>query len=259
MAYSQEQIKAVNKQYHKVNVDHHELTLNLMSFHNKLKNNKAREYVSQGVARRLKTIIKCINNIYAIFPPNRTELLSGDELTDVAINLHAFFINIAGIFDNLGWVFVYEKDLFGERKDGKLTSHDIGLFQKKTQAHLNAQFKDYLTSDPIKRWHKVYSSNYRDSLAHRIPLYVPPYIINKDDEKKLDKIEKEKDKLDFSKACDRTRYNELEQMEQELGKVSHVLTHSYTEGAQPIYFHAQTVTDYATIEEVINNFITYFK
>jgi hypothetical protein len=34
------------------------------------------------------------------------------DFSDLDINLHAFFVNISGILDNLGWVFVYENDLF---------------------------------------------------------------------------------------------------------------------------------------------------
>lgn len=49
-----------------------------------------KEFLIQGVARRLQVIRRCVENIYSIFPVKREELLCNDELSDVDINLHAF-------------------------------------------------------------------------------------------------------------------------------------------------------------------------
>ena len=51
---------------------------------------------------------------------------------------------------------------------------------------------DYLNSEPIINWYSDYSKNYRDALAHRIPLYVPPSVLNKDDEKEYFELENKK-------------------------------------------------------------------
>jgi hypothetical protein len=62
---------------------------------------RAQEYVGHGVCRRLKTIRRCIENIFEIFPIARKELLSEEERSDLVINLQAFIINIYGLQDNL--------------------------------------------------------------------------------------------------------------------------------------------------------------
>lgn len=78
-----------------------------------------------------------------------------------------FDSTIHGVPDNLAWVYVLEKGL-------TLNPTQIGLFKKTTQEYLPQEICTYLASKEIKRWHQEYAKNYRDALAHRIPLYVPP-------------------------------------------------------------------------------------
>lgn len=258
MAYSDKSLAEIDEKYRKLNYTYSNLLLGLMSFQQRLKNEKAKEYLMQGVGRRLKTLARCINNIFIVFPVSRVERLSKNELSDININLHAFFINIAGIFDNLGWVFVYENGLLGKTREGKITRNGVGLFCVETQNHLAPELRNYLTSDPIKSWYLDYSKNYRDSLAHRIPLYVPPSLLNEAEAKKYQGIEEQKNKLDFSKECDRDKNNELYQAQQKLGRVSHFFAHSLNEGCNPVYFHAQVLADFSTVEEVIEMFSKNF-
>lgn len=132
---------------------------------------KALEYMNEGVGRRLKVVFRGISNIFRIFPPQRTNLLNEDELVDICINLHAFYINIFGLFDNLAWVLVYERQLTIHR-------NDVGLYFKKMRRHLAPEFDSYLQS--ILPWHDEHLKHYRDALAHRIPMYLPPYFLPTD-------------------------------------------------------------------------------
>lgn len=254
MGYSEDHLKEINEKYGEINRIHDKLVLHLMSFQQRLRNEKAREYLVQGVGRRLRTLTRCINNIFAICPADRVEHLLQEELTDVNINLHAFFINIAGIFDNLGWVFVYENDLFGSTKDGKIDKNGVGLFNTKTQNHLNIELRNYLTSDPVKSWYADYSKNYRDSLAHRIPLYVPPSVLDESQAEDFENIEAEKQTLNLRNFDELTKYDELLEKQKALGKASPFFAHSMHEGSRPVYFHAQIIADYLTVEEIIYKF-----
>lgn len=132
---------------------------------------RAQEYMRHGVCRRLKIIRRCIDNIFTIFPVERKELLSEEERSDLEINLHSFIINIYGLQDNIAWVYLIEKSLENVVEGGR---SGVGLFNKKTQPHLPEKVREYLNSENIKSWHRDYAKNYRDALAHRIPLYVPP-------------------------------------------------------------------------------------
>ena len=137
MTYSEDSIKEIHEKYGEINQIYEKLFFQLDSIRQKLTNETAREYTIKGVCRRLNTLRRCINNIFTVFPPQKVEILATNDLVDVNINLHAFFINTAGVFDNLAWVFVYENDLLGNPKEGKINKHGVGLFNKKTQDHLN--------------------------------------------------------------------------------------------------------------------------
>ncbi len=130
--YTEEAILEIKRKYDEISSIRVELTIKIGEFSLKLKNEKSREYLMAGVNRRLNVLARCIENIFEIFPVDRSELLARDELTDLDINLHAFFVNVSGILDNLAWVFVCENELLGKSKEGKLTKNNIGLFKEET-------------------------------------------------------------------------------------------------------------------------------
>ena len=73
------------------------------------RNSKAQEYAIHGFSRRLKSLVRCIDNIYRILPPDRVDLPSSEELSDANINLQAFVFNVSGSIDNLAWIWIAEK------------------------------------------------------------------------------------------------------------------------------------------------------
>jgi hypothetical protein len=75
MAYAEDSLKEINEKYSDINHIHKKLLLHLISFQQRLKNEKAREHLMQGVGRRLKTLTRCIDNIFTIFPADRVEHL----------------------------------------------------------------------------------------------------------------------------------------------------------------------------------------
>lgn len=174
MRYDEQALKDIAEKYAAVGRIHEQLALRLSSMASNLHNARAKEHLTQGVGRRLSILTRCIQNIFSIFPVGRTERLVPEELIDVDINLHAFLINLSGLLDNLGWVFIVENNLLGSSKEGKLAKKDIGLFNKKTQPYLPEKLRTYLNTEQMKKWYSEYARNYRDALAHRIPLYVPP-------------------------------------------------------------------------------------
>ncbi len=217
-----------------------------------LKNVKAKEYLLHGVARRLGIIERCVENIYSIFPLQRERLLDWDELKDVDINLHAFFVNIFGLLDNMAWVAVYERN----RRKG-IYKKDVGLYKIKTQEILNDDFKQYLNSDRMKNWHDEYLKNYRDALSHRIPLYVPPKSLTSDQQKQVADIEEKRNKT--IKDRDFSLMDDLRKEEDNIGAPSPFFVHSLAEtGNQMVMLHAQVITDFGTVEEIVENFCAMF-
>jgi hypothetical protein len=75
----------------------------------KLTKPRAREFASQAFPRRLKTMARCIKNVFVLIPPEREELPSADELSDATINIQSFVFNTYGAIDNLAWIWVSER------------------------------------------------------------------------------------------------------------------------------------------------------
>lgn len=257
MKYSIEQIQELNDYRSSLKGKHRALLSKIFDLSCSLKVDAASEFLMQGAGRRLKIITRCIENIFDIFPVDREDKLSGDELSDIAIYIHSYFVNIAGLFDNLGWVFVYENDLYGKPSDNKINRHGVGLFSEKTQARLKPELMNYLTETRIASWHENYSKGYRDALAHRIPLYVPPAILNDEEADTYRCIDQDIGKLDFSKPEDIDRWRELMESQKALGSISMFFAHSASEN-DPALLHAQLVCDYLTVEEVVEKFCTHF-
>jgi hypothetical protein len=248
MRYDRQAQKDLRDKFSDISRIHDQLMLRLFRLDSRIHEPKAKEYLLQGVGRRLGILNRCIQNIFTLFPVNRRKPLPSRRLTDVEINLHAFFVNVAGLFDNMAWVFVIEEKLLG-----KLGRHEIGLFNTKTQRHFPGNVRAYFCSDRIKNWYSTYSKNYRDALAHRIPMYVPPAALAAKEQARYRAIEQQLRKLDLRTPKDSSEHDELRAKQQRLGTPSFVFIHSYNEAPGAI-IHQQIIIDYVTAEEALNVF-----
>ena len=256
MAYNKAAIKKANAKHAEIKDDYKNLILKLSDLNFKLKSKKAKEYLMQGAGRRIVILSRCIDNVFKIFPLGKSSLLTKNELIDVDINLHAFFVNISGILDNLGWVFVYENNLLGKARDGKVNRLGVGLLNDKTIEHLNQNLKSYLTSNNIQSWYKNYCKNYRDALAHRVPLYVPPVALNNEEAEEY--LLLERSLWDFVNLENIEKHDVIRKKQSQLGKPCYFFAHSINESGQPMLIHAQILTDFITIEEIVEKFCRYF-
>ena len=170
MRYDEQTLKIIAEKYAEVGRIHDQLALRLSSMLSSVRDARAKEYLTQGVGRRLSILTRCIRNIFSIFPVGRTQHLTLEELADVDINLHAFFINLSGLLDNLAWVFVSENDLLGTSKEGKLDKEDVGLFKKKTQFRLPEQLRTYLNTGRMTRWYSESAKTTETHSAYNTPL-----------------------------------------------------------------------------------------
>src|SRR5690349_11299224 len=84
-----------------------------------LKAARAREYLLQGVCRRLDTLRRCMVGVFNTFPVDRQIPLEDEERFLVEIYLQAFLINLFGIFDNVAWTLLFERGITFEETRGK--------------------------------------------------------------------------------------------------------------------------------------------
>ena len=207
---------------------------------------RAREHAQHGFSRRLKTLVRCIDKTFEILPPDRVDLPTSEELSDANINLQAFVFNVFGSVDNLAWIWVYEKNL--TKEDGSpIPNKWVGLRKenKFVRDSFSPEFLEYLNG--LDEWFDNLE-NFRHALGHRIPLYVPPYVITPDKEAAYRDFEERKtDALNRGAPED---YDRLSADQDALGVFRPVMTHSFEEGARRVVFHCQLLADFNTIEEL---------
>jgi len=254
--YSREQIQELETNQAAI---HQELDRLLYSLLTKLEpsltNARAKEYLLHGVCRRLNILKRCAENIFAIFPVDRTSLMKQDERIDMEINLHSFMININGVLDNLAWVYVLEKSVEDTIKRRRTS---VGMFIDQTQRLLPASIRAYLQSDVMTEWYSDYAKNYRDALAHRIPPYVPPSVFNKEDEKKFRDLEHK-----IQEAIARHDIDGIEKLmaqQDKIGSISPLFAHSFSDHdtSAPIYLHPQIIVDVRTVVAIATLFCKHF-
>lgn len=206
---------------------------------------RSQEHLSQGAGRRVGVLAHCFSSIFEKFPPSASRPLSRDVLYDVQIAHHAFVINLYGYFENLAWAFMHRHGLLGEVRGRK----DVGLFLKSTQRLLPASIREYLASSAIMKWHDDYLKNYRDALAHRVPLYIPPSTLTKEDIAELEVLEDRERVAVLEGRWD--LLNEIMDMKNVLGQPCLFFAHSFKDNDQPspILLHPQILCDVKTIIE----------
>ena len=219
-----------------------------------LKSPRAREFARQGFPRRLKVMVRCITNVFDEIPPERSEIPSRDVLTDATINIQSFVFNVFGAVDNLAWVWTAENGQ--KRGDGTpIPNGHIGLGPENTAVRgtLSHELQDYLkTLDP---WFRDLA-DLRHALAHRIPLYIPPYVIQTKDEAAYRDLEAKMGEA--AKTGDVKEYDRLSVEQLRLGRFRPWVQHSFEENAKPVVFHAQMLADFNTVDELAHKMLSEF-
>lgn len=198
-----------------------------------------REQLLHGAARRLGVLCRSLVRIFELFPLDQERPLSMDTLADVQINLHAFVINLSGIFDNWAWAYVVRHDLLG--KIGGL--HSVGLFNSATRSRLPLALREYLGTQSLHDWQTKYLKNYRDALAHRIPLYIPPAEFTAEEGVRFNELEAEKQRC--MRELNWPRINAIHAEQSDLGVPSFTFQHSFAadQPSRAVLMHPQLLTD----------------
>jgi hypothetical protein len=217
----------------------------------RLTHEAAVEFARHGFVRRLGTLKRCIENIYSVYAPERSDKPSRNERLDLAINLQSFMFNVFGCIDNLAWIWVKEKEI-RNRQGRPLRGQQVGLRSGCVAVHetLSREFRQYLLSR--EDWF-VYLEDYRHALAHRIPLYVAPYTLSP---VKLDEHnELERRKSEAHSQRDYDLWLTLDAEQEELGTFTPFMMHSFLEAATPLAFHFQVLADWNTVVEMADKFL----
>lgn len=214
-----------------------------------LTKDESREFMSHGVARRLRVIARCAQNIFSIFPPSRRETLDRDSLEDVNINLHAFVLHVNALQDNLAWAYVIEHGVVLKNR------HAVSLFKEELKRQLPMRIQEFLNQESMTSWQKEYSTDFRDALAHRIPLYVPPAQLTKADQQRAAELNDEFYRL--VRAHDFVGVARVQDEQNALGTACPQFAHSLRTSAH-LVLHPQVICDGLTALELCDTVIKHW-
>lgn len=127
-----------------------------------------RQHLLYGVARRAGYMHRILGNIFETFPPEATAALPQESVTDATINLHAFLMHVAGVWDNWAWAYLLRHNAAPNNP------REVGLFRSKIQRLLPANLRTWLEAERVRTWREQHASDNRDALAHKIPPFIPP-------------------------------------------------------------------------------------
>lgn len=235
-----DQVEKINELFGEIEPKYNRLVL--MFSHRRYGNERAFEYAQQGYVRRLGTIKRCIENVFTLISPEENRIPIRSVLHDAQINIQAFYANVYGCMDNLAWVWVYERGL-----EAKVPRTRVGFRAKNTElrATLSNNFRTYLeTLDP---W-LDYIVEYRDALAHRIPLYIPPGNVRLKDADMYNDLSRRMTEALYVRGA----AWEYERLNAEVEKrlvFQPFIAHSVRETTGRPVFHVQMLTDFLTVEE----------
>lgn len=143
--FTTDQLNQLQEGYTGVNAGYEHLLSEYLSL--TLTNDAAYEYIRHGFVRRLGTLKRCIENVFSIYPPERSDKPSRDECVDLAINLQSFIFNVFGSIDNLAWIWVKEKQI-RDKKGRPLRGQQVGLTAgcAAVRDTFSSEFQQYLTN-----------------------------------------------------------------------------------------------------------------
>lgn len=247
MSFSQEQIEAWSDAADAIPAKTQRLVEQFLAY--SYSNAKAREYATQGFSRRIYTLARCIRNVFEVIPLAPVVRPTADERKDAEINIQAFLFNTFGSIDNLAWILICEKGLV--RNNGKeFTASQIGLGPKNEQLRevVSLEFSSYLATRD--EWFD-YLADYRHALAHRIPIYIPPYTVTEAQRAEHNRLEDEKAQAIRQQNFERA--NQLDDVQDALGTFTPIMDHSPIESPGSIAFHREMLVDFHTVEEIAEN------
>jgi hypothetical protein len=206
----------------------------------------AKEQAHHGVGRRLSSLAHSLERVFAILPPENERVPDKETRIEADVFIQAFVFNLFGFLENLAHIWVAERNIRGEN-DRPLPISHIGLrpenetvratFSREAQAELAA----------LDEWFANLKA-FRDNLAHRIPLYVIPFIVLPKDEQAYNGLYA--DEMEAVRQGNLRLAVNIEKRRKALKHFRPWMKHSTNDPAPPVVFHPQMLADFATAEKI---------
>jgi len=207
---------------------------------------RAKEFAHHGFVRRLNTLARCTLNAFNLISPDVEARPPKDTRNDAEINIQAAFFSAFGAVDNLAWVWITECAV--RRPNGDpLPENYVGLRKANKLVRESLPPELRLGVTRFDDWFEMLEG-YRHALAHRIPLYIPPYTVDPRDAERYSQLERSM--YAAVKSGEMEEAGRLRDEIKDLERFTPVIMHSIGEAAKPLAFHPQLLANFNTIEEL---------
>ncbi|WP_433925274.1 hypothetical protein [Stenotrophomonas nematodicola] len=187
-----------------------------------------------------------VAEVFALVPPENTRATRA-TIGKATICLHAFLMNAVGVLDNMAWAYLHWHGIESEVRRG-----DVDLFKEQLQKRLPAPFLAVLRSTEMVDWREDYLKPYRDALAHRIPPYIPESYLPEDQEL----LDATAAQLNLAIAA--SDWDEVDRLQERRDQIlghAYSFLHELTPPLRPLLLHPQLLSDSATIELIVREFL----
>ncbi|MQX42498.1 hypothetical protein GHK58_20335 [Sinorhizobium meliloti] len=209
------------------------------------RSDRGREFACHGFARRLGIMVRAVDTVFEKLPPELECIPAKKTVDDAIIAIQSFVMNAFGCLENLAWMWVCERPVWNDGKQLDPMKVGLGPKCKEVRASFTQEFITHLENR--QDWVDKHLKGFRDSLAHRIPLYIPPYIVPPEKVEEYNKLEVQSGQA--LRQLDVVAYEKLQSAQKALGLWRPWMTHSATEKSPGAVFHIQLLADYMTIDE----------
>lgn len=211
-----------------------------------------------GVGRRLRILHRNIGVIFAVAYPRREGPLSDEEQVDLTLHLNSFYLHIRGCLDNLAWCLTYELGLLGAAKeDDRSAVQKVNLSGREFLRELESIAPEVAASlRKHSQWFQELK-DLRDPVAHRIPIYAVPSVLNADEEHQYRAIYQ---RAIAAKATGNlTLASDLFDRLESIGSYMPYFAHSFSAKAGVRKVYPQVVDDLCILLDIVNSVTAHFE
>lgn len=203
---------------------------------------KARKLLFEGALRRLRLIHEAISIIFDAIPPSTIVPPQEQTVRLATICLHAHVLNVYGFVDCLAHIWVIERNVRSATGTPIPRQH-IGLRSENisVRASLPKHLQEILST--YDDWFAGLEK-YRHSLAHRVPLYIPPHLVDPRNEKAYNRLNRL-----WLVELDDTRRKNLQAKMDGISHFKSIMLFDLDEIGE-VFFHEQIVVDFLTIASI---------
>ena len=204
-------------------------------------------YVRFGVSRRLFMILSSFNEIVRLIPLDRQEPLVLDESNLLMKELNSLYINIRGVLDNLAWAALND---FGIIDQDDIRPQSVHVFSKELK-ECEQLIDLYGEIGVFENWGSDLGER-RNPAAHRIPLTIPPSLLNPEEGKRYQELFN-----DYWNAAANQQFDQAKELMDaidQVGKFVPVFTHHPHQ--QPMLIFPTLPTDSANTIKISRAFLS---